>query len=407
MPYNTFTLPNGLRIIHAPSPTNVVYCGYAINAGTRDEHPEEQGMAHFVEHLIFKGTHKRKAWHILNRMENVGGDLNAYTNKEETVVYSAFLKEHFTRATELLTDIVFDSIFPQHEIKKEVEVIIDEIQSYNDSPAELIYDDFEELIFPNHPLGKNILGNPEKLRSFDSKDALLFVKRHYKPTNMIFFVHGNLEFRRIVRTIEKYTAHIPYETSDNYVRNAPPTYQPACRTMQKDTHQAHVMIGGRGYDAYDRRRTGLYLLNNLLGCPGMNSRLNVSLREKRGLVYTVEANLTAYTDTGTFGFYFGCDPSDTNRCIDLVHKELKKLRDNKLTTLQLHAAQKQIIGQISVASDNFENNALDMGKSFLHYQHYEPKEYLFQRIEELTASQLSEIANEMFAEDYLSTLIYQ
>ena len=407
MPYNTFTLPNGLRIIHAPSPTNVVYCGYAINAGTRDEHPEEQGMAHFVEHLIFKGTHKRKAWHILNRMENVGGDLNAYTNKEETVVYSAFLKEHFTRATELLTDIVFDSIFPQHEIKKEVEVIIDEIQSYNDSPAELIYDDFEELIFPNHPLGKNILGNPEKLRSFDSKDALLFVKRHYKPTNMIFFVHGNLEFRRIVRTIEKYTAHIPYETSDNYVRNAPPTYQPACRTMQKDTHQAHVMIGCRSYDAHNEKRTGLYLLNNILGGPGMNSRLNIALREHRGLVYSVESNLTSYTDTGVFSIYFGCDPKDVDTCLTLVEKELKRLCMARLTDSQLAAAKKQIIGQIAVASDNFENLALDMGKTFLHYNRYESQEEVFQRIEALSADCLMEVANEIFDEHRRSVLIYQ
>lgn len=190
MPYNTFILPNGLRIIHAPSPTNVTYCGFAVDAGTRDEFTNEQGMAHFVEHLIFKGTRKRRAWHILNRMENVGGDLNAYTNKEETVIYSAFLKEHFSRAVELLTDIVFNSIFPEQEITKEVEVIIDEIQSYEDSPAELIFDDFEELIFPNHPLGRNILGKPEQLRHFGSQDALYFTGRYYKPANMVFFVQG-------------------------------------------------------------------------------------------------------------------------------------------------------------------------------------------------------------------------
>lgn len=407
MGYQTVTLPNGIRIIHEQNPINVAYCGYAIDAGTRDEQADEQGMAHFVEHLIFKGTRKRHAWHILNRMENVGGDLNAYTNKEETVIYSAFLKEDFLRAAELLTDIVFNSTFPQNEIEKEVEVIIDEIQSYEDSPAELIFDDFEELIFPDHPLGRNILGKPEQLRNFRSEDALRFVNRYYKPDNLIFFVQGNLDFNRIVRSMEKVTAGIPFSTTENYTRQAPGPYHPRQVVLHKDTHQAHVMIGGRGYNAYDERRTGLYLLNNILGGPGMNSRLNVALREKRGLVYSVESNLTAYTDTGTFCIYFGCDLKDTDRCIELVQKELRNLRKQPLTTSRLNAAKKQIIGQIGVASDNFESNALDMAKSFLHYKQYEAKEKLFQRIESLTASHLQDIANEMFDENYLSTLIYQ
>lgn len=407
MGYQTVTLPNGIRIIHEQNPINVAYCGYAIDAGTRDEQADEQGMAHFVEHLIFKGTRKRHAWHILNRMENVGGDLNAYTNKEETVIYSAFLKGDFLRAAELLTDIVFNSTFPQNEIEKEVEVIIDEIQSYEDSPAELIFDDFEELIFPDHPLGRNILGKPEQLRNFRSEDALRFVNRYYKPDNLIFFVQGNLDFNRIVRSMEKVTAGIPFSTTENYTRQAPGPYHPRQVVLHKDTHQAHVMIGGRGYNAYDERRTGLYLLNNILGGPGMNSRLNVALREKRGLVYSVESNLTAYTDTGTFCIYFGCDLKDTDRCIELVQKELRNLREQPLTTSRLNAAKKQIIGQIGVASDNFESNALDMAKSFLHYKQYEAKEKLFQRIESLTASYLQDIANEMFDENYLSTLIYQ
>lgn len=407
MAYSTFTLPNGLRIIHAPCPTNVAYCGYAVDAGTRDEQPQEQGMAHFVEHLIFKGTHKRKAWHILNRMENVGGDLNAYTNKEETVVYSAFLKEHFPRAVELLTDIVFNSIFPQPEIEKEVEVIIDEIQSYEDSPADLIFDDFEELIFPGHPLGRNILGRPELLRNFRSEDAQAFTRRHYRPANMVFFVLGDLDFRKVVRTVEKAVADISLTASTDYRRQAPFAYRPQHLTLKKDTHQSHVMIGARGYDAYDERRTALYLLNNLLGGPGMNSRLNVSLREKRGLVYSVEANLTSYTDTGTFSIYFGCDPEDADECIELVHKELNRLRDVRLTATQLAAAKKQLIGQIGVAGDNFENNALNMGKCFLHYRKFEEKEEVFARIEALTAAQLQEVANDRFGEDFLSTLVYE
>lgn len=407
MSHQTYTLPNGLRIIQAPSPTGVAYCGYAVDAGTRDERDNEQGMAHFVEHLIFKGTRKRKAWHILNRMERVGGDLNAYTNKEETVVYSTFLKEHFARAAELLTDIVFGSTFPQAEIEKEVEVIIDEIQSYEDSPSELIFDDFEELIFTDHPLGRNILGRPNLLRNFHSEDALRFVERFYKPENMVFFVLGDLDFKRIVRTLEKLTADVPTGKTKEYHRVAPLPYQPKHLTLYKDTHQSHVMIGSRGYDAYDDRRTGLYLLNNILGGPGMNSRLNVSLRERRGLVYNVEANLTSYTDTGTFCIYFGCDPDDADLCTELVYKELKKMRDQRLTTAQLAAAQKQIIGQIGVASDNFENVALDMGKCFLHYNIYEKKADVFRRINALTADELLEIANEKFAEDQLSVLMYR
>lgn len=408
MPYSTITLTNGLRIIHAPSPTDVAYCGFAVDAGTRDELPHEQGMAHFVEHLIFKGTRKRHAWHILNRMENVGGDLNAYTNKEETVIYSAFLKEHFSRAAELLTDIVFNSIFPQQEIEKEVEVIIDEIQSYEDSPSELIFDDFEELIFPDHPLGRNILGKPELLRGFKSEDALRFVHRYYRPANMVFFVQGDIPFEKVVRTMEKIIerTEIHAALEAECLRTPPPPYTPRNLILNKDTHQSHVMIGARGYDAHDERRTGLYFLNNILGGPGMNSLLNIALREQRGLVYNVESNLTSYTDTGAFCIYFGCDREDEEKCIRLVHRELQKMCDKPLTAFRLNAAKKQIVGQIGVAGDNFENNALDMGKCFLHYGRYEEKEELFRRIEELTPQYLQSIAEEMFSGTHLSTLIY-
>lgn len=399
------TLSNGLRIIHQPIQSKVAYCGYAIDAGTRDEAEHQQGMAHFVEHMLFKGTQKRRAWHILNRMENVGGDLNAYTNKEETVVYTAFLAEHFSRAFELLTDIVFHSTFPQHEIDKEVEVIIDEIQSYEDTPSELIFDDFENLIFPNHPLGRNILGKPEMLKEFTTDDALAWTNNYYTPSNIVFFVLGDLNFKQIVRMAERLTAHLPLKEA-NHSRTSPAAYEPRLLKLNRDTHQAHVMIGGRGYDAHNEKRTALYLLNNLLGGPGMNSRLNLSLRERRGLVYQVESNLTSYTDTGTFCIYFGCDQQDTERCIKLVHKELKNLCDKKMSSSQLFAAQKQLIGQIGVASDNNENNALGMAKTFLHYNKYDTPEKVFQRIRSLTPEILLEVSNEMFADNQLSTLIY-
>ena len=406
MHYNEYTLPNGLRIIHEPTLSKVAYCGFAIDAGTRDEAEDEQGMAHFVEHLIFKGTEKRKAWHILNRMENVGGDLNAYMNKEETVVYAAFLTGHLERALELLGDIVFHSTFPQHEIEKETEVIIDEIQSYEDNPSELIFDDFEDMIFRNHPLGRNILGKPELLRSFRTEDVLSFTRRFYQPGNMVFFVQGQYDFKKIIRLAEKHLSDIPAVTVDNQ-RMPPPLYVPERLVVPKDTHQAHVMIGSRGYNAYDDKRTALYLLNNVLGGPGMNSKLNVSLRERRGLVYNVESNLTSYTDTGAFCIYFGTDIEDMDTCLKLTYKELKRMRDVKMTSSQLAAAKKQLIGQIGVASDNFENNALGMAKTYLHYHKYESSESVFHRIEALTAEQLLEVANEMFAEEYLSTLIYK
>lgn len=406
MQYNIHTLSNGLRIIHEPSSSKVAYCGFAVDAGTRDEAENEQGMAHFVEHLIFKGTRKRKAWHILNRMENVGGDLNAYTNKEETVIYSAFLTEHFGRALELLADIVFHSTFPQNEIEKETEVIIDEIQSYEDTPSELIFDDFEDMIFRNHPLGRNILGRPDLLKKFRSEDAMAFTSRFYQPSNMVFFVLGDFNFQKIVRQVEKLLVDLPLVTVENQ-RTIPPLYVPEQLVVHKETHQAHVMIGSRGYNAYDDKRTALYLLNNILGGPGMNSRLNVSLRERRGLVYTVESNLTSYTDTGAFCIYFGTDPEDVDTCLKLTYKELKRMRDVKMTSSQLMAAKKQLIGQIGVASDNNENNALGMAKTFLHYNKYESSESVFRRIEALTAEGLLEVANEMFVEEYLSTLIYR
>lgn len=400
------TLANGLRVIYRPSISDVTYCGFAVKAGTRDEAENQQGMAHFVEHLIFKGTQKRKAWHILNRMEAVGGDLNAYTNKEEMVVYSACLTYDLPRAAELLVDIVFRSTFPQREIEKETEVIIDEIQSYDDNPSELIFDDFEDMLFRGHPLGRNILGRPELLRQFRTADALAFVKRLYQPSNMVFFVQGKIDFKKLVSLLEKLTADIPAGTAESLYA-PPPLYVPEHLVVPKDTHQAHVMLGNRGYNAYDDKRTALYLLNNILGGPGMNSRLNVSLRERRGLVYNVESNLTSYTDTGVFCIYFGTDPKDVDTCLKLTYKELKQLRDVKMNSSRLTAAKKQLVGQICVASDNFENNALNMAKTFLHYNRFDDRNIVCERIEALTAENLLEVANEMFAEEHLSTLIYK
>lgn len=413
MKYNTYTLDNGLRIIHLPSDSKVVYCGYQINAGTRNEEPGEEGLAHFCEHVTFKGTERRKAWHILNCLESVGGDLNAYTNKEGTVYYSAILKEHIARAVDLLSDIVFHSVYPQAEIDKEVEVICDEIESYNDSPAELIYDEFENILFKGSPLGHNILGTAEQVRAFKTEDALRFTQKLYRPDNAIFFAYGDIDFKKLVRLLQRALADD--ESVVNLAEEKLPKNYPSVGdgiagqtiVMQKNTHQAHVMIGTRAYDVNDDRRMPLYLLNNMLGGPGMNAKLNLALREHNGLVYTVESTMVAYGDTGTWSIYFGCDEHDVKRCLRLVRKELDKFMQKPLSDAQLKAAKKQIKGQIGVACDNRENFALDFGKSFLHYGWEKNVDRLYEQVDEITAAQIQAVAQELFDKDRLTTLIFK
>ena len=413
MKYNTYTLDNGLRIIHLPSDSQVVYCGYQINAGTRNEEPGEEGLAHFCEHVTFKGTERRKAWHILNCLESVGGDLNAYTNKEGTVYYSAILKEHIARAVDLLSDIVFHSVYPQAEIDKEVEVICDEIESYNDSPAELIYDEFENILFKGSPLGHNILGTAEQVRAFKTEDALRFTQKLYRPDNAIFFTYGDIDFKKLVRLLQRALADdesVVKLAEEKLPKNYPPVGDGIAGqtiVMQKNTHQAHVMIGTRAYDVNDDRRMPLYLLNNMLGGPGMNAKLNLALREHNGLVYTVESTMVAYGDTGTWSIYFGCDEHDVKRCLRLVRKELDKFMQKPLSDAQLKAAKKQIKGQIGVACDNRENFALDFGKSFLHYGWEKNVDRLYEQVDEITATQIQAVAQELFDKDRLTTLIFK
>ena len=401
------TLSNGLRVIHQSSDSNVVYCGYELNVGTRNEEPGYEGMAHFCEHVSFKGTKRRKSWHISNALESVGGDLNAYTNKEDTVYYAAVLKEHTARAIDLLTDIVFYSTYPQAEIDKEVEVICDEIESYNDSPAELIYDEFENLLFANHALGHNILGTAERVRSFKTADAQRFTQRYYRPENSIFFLYGDVDFKRVVRLLERATSDFaPSKPIIEPALNQPlPPNMPDFIEENHGTHQAHVMVGTRGYDIHDKRRMSLYLLNNLLGGPGMNARLNLSLRERHGLVYTVESSMVSYCDTGVWAIYFGCDPKDVGRCLKLVHKELDRVIQKPLSDTQLRAVKKQIKGQIGVACDNRESFALDFGKSYLHYGWERDLNSLFRHIDEVTAESMQQVAAELMQQERLMTLV--
>ena len=398
-----------LRHDHSP----VIYCGYGINAGSRDEKPGEEGLAHFCEHVTFKGTVRRRSWHILNCLEKVGGDLNAFTTKEDTVYYAAILREHLPRAVDLLSDIVFHSTYPQGEIDKEVAVICDEIESYNDSPAELIYDEFENILFQGHPLGHHILGNANVVRRLTTVDALRWVRQFYRPENMVFFAYGDINFDSLVRLLEKATAEFPAATpclpDEGLTEDVALTNHgyPGIYERCRDTHQAHVMTGNRGYGIHNERRMALYLLNNIMGGPGMNARLNLSLRERRGLVYTVESTMVNYSDTGAWSVYFGCDHHDVQKCLRLVRHELDRVMSQPLTVQQLLAAKRQLKGQIGVSCDARESFALGFGKSFLHYGWERDIDKLYASVDRVTAEEIQQVAQELFTPETMMTLIYK
>ena len=394
-----------MRIVAAPSPTNTIYIGLAMDAGTRDEWDNESGMAHFTEHLSFKGTARRTSRQIITRMESVGGDLNAFTGKEETVYYCSCQREHFSRAMDTLFDVVFHSTYPQEEMDKEVEVVVDEIESYNDSPSELIYDDFEALLFQGHPLGRNILGDAQSLRQYRSEDIRKYAQRLYTPDRTVLFVYGNIEMTEILR-------HIPQKNlpqAGNGITRKPvePNHIGQERIMEKDTHQAHIMMGTQSYGGNDSRQLALFLANNILGGPGLSSRLNLALREKRGLVYSVDSTLTTYTDTGVWAIYFGCDREDIGKCKRLVRAELQRLCDSPLSDRALNAAKRQITGQIALSYDGFENVAIGMGKRMLHYGRTQTKDQLIERIHALTSEQVWQAAAEVFDPDRLTILEYR
>ena len=428
MNYNTFTLKNGLRVVHLPSESPVVYCGIAVRAGTRNEAPGEEGLAHFCEHLSFKGTRRRSAVRIINDIEGLGGELNAFTNKEDTVYYCAISADHVRRALDVLCDIVFDSQFPEAEIEKECEVVCDEIESYEDSPAELIYDEFENLLFEGHPLGHNILGTADRVRSFTQQDALRFTRRWYRPENCVLFISGKAPSnlpqlgeapgagQSMEKTIQE--SHTLLGEAPGAGRSAEIAIQESLPQLgevgggfglierHRSTHQAHVMIGARAFAATDPRRWALYLLNNILGGPGMNSRLNLSLRERHGLVYTVESSMVSYADTGLWGIYFGCDQKDVDRCRRLVRRELDRLADQPLSPTRLTAAKRQLQGQLAIASDSREQFALDFARNYLHTGTLRSLTDIMAHIDRLTADDLQQVARQLFAPEQLTTLIY-
>lgn len=413
---STATLENGLRIIFEPSDSEVVYCGYLVCAGTRHEDEADHGMAHFIEHVSFKGTHRRRASQVNRYLERVGGDLNAFTNKQETVYCATVLRKDALKAVDLLTDMVFHSIYPQNEINKEVEVIVDEIDSYRDSPSELIFDEFEQMLFEGSSLGRDILGAPDRLRQYTTADARRFVDAHYRPDNCVFYLYGRCDFGKIVRALEK--AHRSPRRmkteekteSNDFIEKTHPFAHPVkpffC-VVEKGTHQAHVIMGAPTFGSGDRRRFALLLLNNILGGPGMTSRLNMAVREKHGLVYSIDAYLNSYPDTGYWTIYFGCDADDVERCRKLVMREMERLIGKPLGTAGLKAAKAQICGQIGISCDNREGHSVALAKTYAHFGKHRDVAAVMKGIEAVTAEELQALAAEVYARENISVLIYK
>lgn len=405
MEFLLHTLGNGIRLAHYRIPGMVAHCGIVINAGSRNENEMEHGVAHFIEHMVFKGTKKRKAYHILSRLEDVGGELNAYTTKEETAIHASFLKDDYERAVELISDITFNSVFPEKEMDKEKDVVIEEINSYLDSPSELIFDDFEELIFADQPIGRNILGSPESVKDISPQLLTKFISENYDTSEMVFCSVGNISDEKILKLFTKYFSPIPSNKKEN--RQDPVfIYKPLSLTKKKDTYQNHCIIGNIAYDIKDERRMGMILLNNILGGQGLNSRLNLSLREKNGLAYNVESNYNPYFDTGVFCIYFGTDARYLERSISITMAELKKLRTARLGAIQLSKAKNQIKGYLARGYENHESLMLSLGKSLITFNRIDSIEEICMKIDGITDSGLLDIANEIFEPSKLSTLIY-
>lgn len=405
MLYHYHELKNGIRLVHRQQRGEVAHLGLVIHAGSRDETESQQGMAHFIEHLIFKGTLKRSNFQVLSRLENVGADLNAFTTKEDTSVYASIQSRYYHRAAELLADIVFRSVFPEKEIEKEKAVVFDEINSYKDNPAEWIHDEFDELVFKNHALGRNILGTRSKLKSFSRNDILYFCDANYVPSRVVISSVSNVSFAKAVEMAERYFGEIPAATTSMH-RQPFSGYIPQTVTRKYSRHQAHIVIGNTAYHAHDPRRYALALLNNLLGGPAMNSRLNIALREKNGIAYNLESNYQPFSDTGLFSIYCGVDEELVPRALQLIYRELTRFREVGLSSAGLHTAKQQLKGQLAISMESHQNEMLAMGKNMLVYNKVAPVEEIYGQIDAITVADLLHAANEIFEPAALSTLIF-
>jgi predicted Zn-dependent peptidase len=404
--HQVHTLPNGIRILFKYSPSPITHCCFVLNAGSRDELPKKEGLAHFIEHLLFKETERRNTPQILNRLELVGADLNAYTTKEYTCIHASLLKQHLERTIDLFEDILFHSTFPEDEMEKERGVILDEISSYLDQPEEAIQDDFEEYLFKDHPIGNNILGTPESVAVLNGGDIKQFITANNNTHQMIFAVYGDYDFRKLVKLCEKYFGGVS-ENANQKHRIAPGDIKSGIYTLQKPISQTHCILGGRAYPSAHNNKYGLLLLNNVLGGMGMSNRLNLEIREKHGIAYTIESNYTSLTDTGIFSIYFGTDAEKADKALKLVHKELKKLRDNKLGAVQLKQAKEKFIGQIALAEESRMSLIISMAKSLMDFDHIDSLEDIFAKINMVTAEDLLEISNEIFDNDRMITLLFE
>ncbi len=404
--YQLYTLSNGIRIMFKYTPSPITHCCFVVNAGSRDEAENQDGLAHFIEHLLFKETERRGTNQILNRLEMVGADLNAYTTKEYTCIHASLLKQHLERTIDLFEDILFHSTFPEDEMEKERGVILDEIASYLDQPEEAIQDDFEGLLFEGHPIGKNTLGTPETVAKLNPTDIRQFIAANYNTSEMIFAVFGDYDLKKTIKLADKYFAPIAanYATKTRLI---PAANGFGKHIITKPISQTHCIIGNQAYPSLHPHKNGLLLLNNLLGAGGMSSRLNLEIREKHGIAYTIESSYVPLTDTGMFSIYFGTDSEKADKAARLVHKELKKLRDNKLGTLQLHQTKQKFIGQIALAEENRMSLIISMAKSLLDFNYVDTLEQIFAKINAVTAEQLLGISNEIFDDKRMITLLFE
>jgi predicted Zn-dependent peptidase len=401
-----FTLENGLQCSFQAQRSSVAHVVVAIRAGSRDELDHQQGLAHFLEHNLFKGTSKRKAYHILSRLDDVGGELNAYTTKEETIIHASFLKTDFRRALELIFDVLANSTFPEKELEKEKEVIKDEISSYKDAPGESIFDDFEDHIFRGDPLGRNILGTPESVDKLRRDDILELQSRTYTADRIKLAVVGPFGSERVERTVAELFAGFQFADSD-WENTFKGDGQPDRVVENLAQFQDHYMVGWRTCGIHGHDRRSLSLLNNILGGPAMNSRLGLNIREKHGIAYNIESYLNLYSDVGMMGIYLGCDPQQTEKAADLVAKEVTKLRETTLGTLQMSKAKKQFLGQMAMSEDNGLNSAVGAARALLHFGRVNDFETVAAKIQAISAEQLQDVANAYLERDKAFELIYK
>ena len=405
MEFEIFRLSNGIQVIHQEKLGEAAHLGLFVNVGSRDESPEETGMAHMLEHCMFKGTTKRKAFHILNRLDNIGGELNAFTTKEETSIHSSFLKQYYERAIELTFDIAFNPTFPEKEITREKLIILDEFYAYKENPSDQIFEDFDQIVFPDHSLGKTILGEPKHIKKAKRKNLVAFHNDYYHPENMVISSVGNISIKQLRKWLEKY---IPNHSGKGKLvsRVAPTSYFTTEKTIKKPVHQAHIIIGNQAYSHTHDKKRSLILLNNILGGPSLNNRLNLNISEKHGFAYHLESNYTSFSDAGEFSIYMGTDHKQLDKSISLIYKELDKLKNKKLGAVQLNQAKQQIKGQIALGHESGLNIMIALGKSLLTYGKVDLMETIYQQIDNITSEDLIDVANEIFDSKLLSSLIY-